>query len=102
MDMLLAGIMWTLRSARRSIWRRYPRLAEVMRLEREVVETIHLNDPGAALVGRIGVVEEAIVGGRGRLTIGGTIWSVQGPDLPAGTRVKITGSQGTVLVVDAQ
>jgi membrane protein implicated in regulation of membrane protease activity len=75
MDMLLAGSMRPLRSARRSIWRRYPRLAETMRPERELVETLHLNDPAAVLIGRIGVVEEAIVGGRGRLTIGGTTWS---------------------------
>jgi inner membrane protein len=58
-----------------------------------------LHDPAAALAGRIAVIEQAILGGRGRLTIGGTTWSVQGPDLPARTRVRITGMKGTVLVV---
>ena len=60
----------------------------------------HFNDPAAGMVGRVAVVEQAIVGGRGRVTIAGTTWSAQGPDLPAGTRVKITGARETVLVVD--
>jgi membrane protein implicated in regulation of membrane protease activity len=58
-----------------------------------------LNDPAGVLIDRVAVIEQAIVAGRGRLAIDGTTWSVERPDLPAGTPVTITG-QGTVLVVE--
>jgi membrane protein implicated in regulation of membrane protease activity len=45
------------------------------------------------------VVEQAIENGRGRVRVGDTLWSAEGPDAPAGTRVTVTGSKGTVLVV---
>ena len=31
--------------------------------------------------------------------IGDTIWQVRGPDLPAGSRITVTGTDGTMLVV---
>jgi membrane protein implicated in regulation of membrane protease activity len=70
-----------------------------LRLEREFIEAEHLNSPTTALVGRTGIIEEAIVAGRGRLKIDETTWSVEGPDMPAGTRAKIAGARGTVLMV---
>jgi NfeD-like C-terminal, partner-binding len=84
----------------RYLWRRHPQLAEKLGLGQEFCDTQRLNDPAGALVGRIGVVEQAIVAGRGRLAIDGTTWSVQGPDLPVGTLVKISQARGNILVVD--
>ncbi|MGH7004326.1 MAG: NfeD family protein [Alphaproteobacteria bacterium] len=44
-------------------------------------------------------LEEATVNGRGRARIGDSLWRVTGPDLAAGTRVRITGmDQGTLKV----
>jgi len=88
-----------LRAAARSVRRRHPRIADTLGLGEEVSDALRLNDPAGVLIGRIAVVEQAIVAGRGRLAIDGTTWSAQGPDLPAGTRVMITATQGTVLVV---
>lgn len=65
-----------------------------------VSEDPDLNDRGAQVIGRSGILCEAIVAGRGKLKVGDTIWTVAGRDLPKGTRVKITGSQGTVLQVE--
>ncbi len=58
-----------------------------------------LNRRGAQLIGQIVTLEEATVNGRGRARIGDSLWRVTGPDLPAGTRVKITGiDQGTLQI----
>ena len=54
---------------------------------------------GQQYVGRSVVVEQAIENGRGRVRVGDTLWSAEGPDAPAGTRVTVTGRKGTVLVV---
>jgi membrane protein implicated in regulation of membrane protease activity len=63
-------------------------------LGQEICDSQRLNDPAGVLIGRLAVIEQAIAAGRGRLAIDGTTWSVEGPDLPAGTRVRITGRQG--------
>src|SRR5262245_41966228 len=59
-----------------------------------------LNVRGQQYVGRALVVEQAIENGRGKVRVGDTIWSAEGPDAPAGARVTVTGSKGTVLVVE--
>ena len=58
-----------------------------------------LNVRGQQYVGRSVVVEQAIENGRGRVRVGDTLWSAEGPDTPAGTSVTVTGTRGTVLVV---
>lgn len=60
-----------------------------------------LHDRVEQLVGRRFVLEEAIVGGFGRVRIDDTSWRVSGPDLPAGTPVKVTGVEGATLKVEA-
>ncbi|MEP7454329.1 NfeD family protein [Phyllobacterium sp. SB3] len=58
-----------------------------------------LNRRGEQLIGQIVTLEEATVNGRGRARIGDSLWRVTGPDLPAGTPVKIIGiDQGTLQV----
>lgn len=48
-----------------------------------------LNRRGDQLVGRTATLTEPITDGRGRIKIGDTTWRVSGPDLPAGTRVRV-------------
>ena len=60
-----------------------------------------LNERAARLVGQNFVLAEPIVDGKGRLRIDDTNWRVTGPDLPSGTRVRVTGSDGAVLSVGA-
>jgi membrane protein implicated in regulation of membrane protease activity len=61
-----------------------------------------LNRRGAQLVGRTATLTEPITEGRGRIRIGDTTWRVSGPDLPAGTkvRVKAAGDVDLELVVE--
>ena len=89
-----------LQAAARWLRHRHPRIADKLGLGEEIYDTQRLNDPAGVLVGRIAVIEQAIVAGRGRLAIDDTTWSAQGPDLPAGTRVRITATKGTVLLVE--
>jgi membrane protein implicated in regulation of membrane protease activity len=59
-----------------------------------------LNERGQQYVGRALVVEQAIQNGRGKVRVGDTVWQAEGPDTPAGSRVKVTAARGTVLVVE--
>ena len=61
-----------------------------------------LNQPGSAYVGRTVTVEEPIRGGRGKVRVGDTLWIAEGPEQPAGTRVRVTGANGTVLLVERE
>lgn len=58
-----------------------------------------MNRRGARLVGEIATVTHAIADGSGRVHLGDSDWMVRGPDLPAGTKVRVTGSDGAVLLV---
>lgn len=60
-----------------------------------------LNQRARQLVGRTFVLATPIHGGQGRVTAGDGVWSVRGPDMPAGAVVKVTGADGTVLIVEA-
>ncbi|MEZ5871092.1 MAG: NfeD family protein [Nitratireductor sp.] len=61
-----------------------------------------LNDRIAQMVGRTGVLNEAISGGTGRVKIGETTWRVSGPELPEGTRVRVVGHHAGKLDVAAE
>lgn len=60
-----------------------------------------LNNFEANLVGASGVVTEAIEGGKGRARIGDSTWTVEGPDLPIKTRIRVTSVDGIKLGVKA-
>ncbi|KQN76791.1 NfeD family protein [Devosia sp. Leaf64] len=61
----------------------------------------YLNRRADRFIGREAVLEQPIAGGFGRLTLDDTVWRVAGPDLPAGSRIRIIGSDGAVLRVEA-
>jgi inner membrane protein len=59
-----------------------------------------LNMRGEQLIGQVVTLEEATVNGRGRARVGDSLWRVTGPDLAAGTRVRITGIDHGTLVIE--
>jgi len=59
-----------------------------------------LNRRGEQYVGRVFTLSDPIENGRGRAKIGDSAWSVEGDDLPAGTKVKVVGVDGIVLQVE--
>lgn len=60
-----------------------------------------LNRRADALVGRVVPLDQAIASGRGRVQIADAFWEVRGPDLPAGTPVRIVAVDGMNLRVEA-
>lgn len=60
-----------------------------------------LNRRSSEFLGRTFVLHEAIVGGRGKIKAGDTLWLVTGPELPAGREVRVTGQDGVLLKVEA-
>lgn len=68
-----------------------------------------LNQRGEQYVGGIYTLEGAMFNGNGKVRIGDTVWSVEmapvdneiPPVLPQGDFVKVTGVQGSTLVVEA-
>ena len=59
-----------------------------------------MNDRQGRMIGQTAVVTQALEGGTGRVRYGDGEWSARGPDLAAGVRVRITGADGTNLVVE--
>ena len=60
-----------------------------------------LNKRTDALVGRVFTLEKPIIDGSGTVRIDDTIWRVAGPDVPAGSRVRIVQADGASLTVAA-
>ena len=62
--------------------------------------TSTLNARGDALIGRIILLDEPILNGRGRVILGDGSWSVTGPDMVKGAKVKVKSVSGTELAVE--
>ncbi|MEO0385657.1 MAG: NfeD family protein [Pseudomonadota bacterium] len=67
----------------------------------ETTDAPGLNERGKSYLGREITLDEPLVGGRGRVKLGDTLWRVEGPDLPAGARVRVAGARGATLQVEA-
>ena len=59
-----------------------------------------MNDRGARLIGETVVVTYVIEGGTGRVRQGDSEWLAKGPDAEPGTRMRVTGHDGAVLLVE--
>jgi membrane protein implicated in regulation of membrane protease activity len=59
-----------------------------------------LNDKGGRLVGELVTVVDAIEGGRGRVKLGDSVWNAKGPDAAVSARMRVTGLDGTAVIVE--
>ena len=55
---------------------------------------------GDSLVGKTIVLDTPILGGQGRVKLGDGSWTVTGPDMVAGSRVRVAAVSGTELRVE--
>jgi membrane protein implicated in regulation of membrane protease activity len=53
-------------------------------------------------IGQSLVLEQPIQNNAGRIFLGNRQWDVRGPNLPIGARVRVTGVDGSVLLVDGK
>ncbi len=58
-----------------------------------------LNRRAEQLIGRVVVLDQAIVAGKGRVKIDDAFWVVAGPDLPVGNLVRVVAVEGMTLKV---
>lgn len=61
-----------------------------------------LNRRAEQLIGRTATLKEPILDGRGRIQLGDTLWLVEGPDLPIGTKVIVVAVNDMKLVVQGE
>ena len=76
-------------------WRHLARKVE------KPAESPFLNRRAEGYVGREFTLDKPIVGGVGTIRIDDTVWRVTGPDVPAGSRVRIARAEGAALMVEA-
>lgn len=60
-----------------------------------------LNNRGSRYVGREFVLAQPLSKGEGKLSIDDTVWRISGPDLPAGSSVRVVAVDGVRLQVEA-
>ncbi|AOG07828.1 MULTISPECIES: NfeD family protein [unclassified Bosea (in: a-proteobacteria)] len=59
-----------------------------------------LNDRGRRLIGRVFRLEATMTGGEGRIRVDDSSWRVTGPELLAGSEVRVVRVDGATLVVE--
>jgi membrane protein implicated in regulation of membrane protease activity len=59
-----------------------------------------LNDRGRQLIGKVYRLEATMTGGEGRIRVGDSSWRITGPELLAGTEVRVVRVEGATLVVE--
>lgn len=59
-----------------------------------------LNNRGQQMLGRTAILDDPITAGTGRAKIGDTVWRVSGPDLAAGSRIRVVGHEAGTLIVE--
>lgn len=66
-----------------------------------VSEDEELNDRGTRYIGNKYTLERAMQNGEGKIRIGDTLWLVRGDfEADVGSKVKVIGSDGVVLLVE--
>lgn len=59
-----------------------------------------LNKRSAQYIGRIFTLDTQVVNGMGKIKVDDSMWRIRCRDLPAGTRVRIVGVDGVILVAE--
>jgi membrane protein implicated in regulation of membrane protease activity len=75
-------------------------LRPVLRGMQQRSDDPHLNARGDSMVGKVLVLDQPILRGRGRVTMGDGSWTVTGPDMVAGAKVRVASVDGTELRVE--
>lgn len=60
-----------------------------------------LNQRAAQYVGRTFILSEPVVNGSGKIRVDDSVWKISGSDAPAGSRIRVIGTDGTILKVEA-
>ncbi|MDA0339130.1 MAG: NfeD family protein [Proteobacteria bacterium] len=101
--LILPDISWQIQGLLFAVLSVVSALAGRAYLKRNPLQTedANLNRRGHQYVGRTFTLDEPIVNGVGKLKVDDTTWKVEGDDIAAGIKVKVTGVDGVVLMVSA-
>lgn len=71
-------------------------------LTRHPIESDHptLNQRGVSYIDHVFIVEQDIRNGSGKIRVGDSLWLAEGEDAEVGARVKVTGVNGSALIVE--
>jgi len=61
---------------------------------------LDLNNRTTQWIGHVITLEQPIIHNKGHIQLGGSIWTIQGPNAPAGTVVKLLSCKGNEFIVD--
>jgi len=75
-------------------WRKYRETRPVK------TDQPNLNRRGQQYIGRVFSLSAPITNGVGKVTVDDSTWKVKGPDMPAGTHIRVTGVDGVVFKVE--
>ena len=78
------------------IWRKY------FRVRAADTDQPSLNRRGEQYIGRVFTLEHALVNGIGKINVDDSTWKIEGEDCEAGSKIKVTGVEGTILRVEKQ
>ena len=78
------------------VWRKY------FRTTPEETDEPALNRRGEQYVGRVFTLADPIVNSMGKIRVDDTTWKIRGEDCAVGTRVEVTGVDGTILQVESR
>lgn len=73
---------------------------KIWRPGQEPSEDLTLNRRAEQYIGQTFTLETDLKNGRGRIHVGDSSWLANGPDLPSGSKVKVTAVNGSVLQVE--
>lgn len=68
--------------------------------QRDLQSSMAPHRAGERYIGQVLTLTSDIREGEGRAKLGGRRWNLRGPDVPAGGKVRVTGVDGSVLIVD--
>jgi inner membrane protein len=68
--------------------------------QQELASPTAAHRSGHSHIGHVLVLEKGLQNGSGCIRIGNRDWQVRGPNLPPGSKARVTGVDGTVLLID--
>jgi membrane protein implicated in regulation of membrane protease activity len=75
-------------------WRQY------RQQQRELNSPLATHRSGHSHIGQVVVLDQGLRNGTGSIRLGNRDWPIRGPNLPPGAKARVTGVDGTVLLVD--
>ena len=71
------------------------------RVEQQDLQSAHSPlRTGERYIGQVLTLDGGLKDGTGHVKLGNRRWALRGPEVPAGARVRVTGVDGMVLIVD--